>query len=337
MENAGPLWQRVRLPMSAGGQSQWRRHLITVPYSVLQFVLIYVLRPFPVLVTLTTGFGAAVRVLNILCFVLVLQALLLAAMPHQGGARLMAVERHLVAFLSLPEGLSPAMLAAGLVIVSYLLLLGCHIAYQKVLGRLVARAGARLSHDMDLSALADAKARTLITTATTNGIKVSEVVVFQVLMFALIFVFDFRIALILGIGCAAALVAIVIVRKSSIAHRNDIQDSRRDYFRSHSREGALATAYHTAQERLRYRQGVAPGWDAMVLGVVVAAVIVLLSIFEVDIMEHAAYAILLVFAMRFAIIYTRDLAKSLSALFDLRTDQTLKAAMRKEDKSKRGQ
>ena len=47
--------------------------------------------------------------------------------------------------------------AAGLVVVTYLLLLGCHIAYQKILGRLVIAAGSRLSREMELSATADAK------------------------------------------------------------------------------------------------------------------------------------------------------------------------------------
>lgn len=290
------------------------RHLL----RLLNATWTYVVRPAPMRFIVAAVLGVGLRCLAVLCFVLTIQALLLAALPDRGGF-LSNAEEVLLTWAGVSAA-NPALLAAVVVVAAFSIQLVLQYIYNWFLGGVIGTTTESLL-DANVGTRIP-EARRIAKLIATQSVKCTEIGVFLVAACLSLYFFDTLILAGMVIGGAVALIVFVFTRKSGPNSRLQLDAMR---YSIGSERDSTATEFLEKDERFRFKRSVESGMDGFVLGALTAFLVVLFVIADIELgPEKSAYAVILVFSLRYAIVYVRELGRSVSSLLDLRVERLLK-------------
>lgn len=259
----------------------------------------------------------ALRCLTIGCFFVTVQALVIAAFPERGGL-LSGFEHKLLRNVAMLEQMNLAVLSAGLVVVAYLGQLVVQFIYQRFVGKLIAETTTQLRGFQPEARIVEI--RRIATVLATNSVKTSEILGFLLTLGCVLAFFNILILAGLAVGGAAALAVFVWAGRWNVRHRKRIEIEKQAVA-----SNGDASAFIAADEQARFTKQISSGKEGAVIGIFTAFIIILFVGAEISIdNEKAVYSIILVFSLRYAIIYVRELGRGLSGLLDLRAEKMVK-------------
>lgn len=279
-----------------------------------------VIKPAPVLYAASFVLGVMLRCLTILCFVATLQALLIAAVPDGGGV-LARVERWVASSILPGASVNLALMAAALVVLAFLVQLMVQHLYNQVLGLLINSSATSLAVGTGENDLVER--RRVATTLATSGVKISEIGAFLFFLCLVILLFSPLALAALLMGGALALAAFVWIRKSELLNKLRLDVAKKSLRATLSAEAV--EEYSAADERNRSKKSTAVAVEGFVIGVFTAYIVVIFVVSNITIdPQMAIYAVVLVFSLRYAVIYVREMGRAFSSLLDLRAEKLLK-------------
>lgn len=245
------------------------------------------------------------------------QALVIAAFPERGGL-LAGVEHVLLKHAGMLEEMNLAILSAGFVVLIYLCQLAVQIAYQKLVGKLIEHTTMQLRNLQPGAKIVEI--RRIATVLVSNSVKTSEILGFLLTLGCVLAFFNILILAGLAAGGAVALVVFVWVNRWNLRHRKNIEVEKQALGNS----GDIS-AFIAADERARFDKQISSGKEGAIIGMFTAFIIIVFVEADINIdATKAVYSLILVFALRYAIIYVRELGRGVSGLLDLRTEKIVK-------------
>lgn len=267
--------------------------------------------------------GAVSRALVVACFVATIQALLLVALPDGGGSigRLLGPvgeDRENIVYV-----------AIGLVVLLYGLQLLVQSAYQRLLGMAILAAEAAMEGGATNKKLVPTGRKISVAACTATG-KAGEILLFQLFLAVAIALFDWRL-LVIFVSCAVLIFPLFLFIGGGHVWRGKSAASARQALASCAPEAVTSCAmdFRAAEEEFRYRKQLGPAMEGMVIGTFTALIILGIVLLNLRFSETFLPVFFMVFALRYAIVYVRELARALTALFDLRAEQLLYMAQGK--------
>ena len=279
-----------------------------------------VVLPAPSAYLIGSALGVLLRFLTVACFVITLQALVIAALPESGGLLAHAEEW---ALSGLPTGapVNLALLSAGLVVVAFTLQLGVNFAYQRVLGALIERSTSHLIWADPQVSVVDC--RRIATVLATSAVKISEISAFLLVLGLVVVLFSPLVLLALAAAGLVALAAFVWFRRGALRTKVRLVAVKKRLGKSPSRDATAA--FFDADERHRFSKNLGIGIEGFIIGIYVAFIVTVFVFSDVSVRpEMTLYSIALVFSLRYAIVYVRELGRAFSSLLDLRAERSLK-------------
>lgn len=276
-----------------------------------------VVRPSPVAFICATVFGIILRCLTIVCFFVTVQALIIAALPQKGGL-LAGAEHAMLRYAPILEQVNLAILSAILVVLAYLSQLFVQYIYQKFVGKIIITTTSQLTRFQPEAKIFHV--RRIANVMVTNSVKTSEILGFLLALGSVLSFFNVFILVALGVGGAAALAFFVWGSRWSLWHKRRTEAEKQAVVTSGD-----ATAFIAADERARFNKQMSSGKEGAIIGLFTAFIIIVFVSADISIdADKAVHSVIIVFALRYAIIYVRELGRGVSGLLDLRAEKLVK-------------
>ncbi|MGC4026170.1 MAG: hypothetical protein QM744_14110 [Mesorhizobium sp.] len=274
--------------------------------------------PQPARFLLSVLSGALLRALIVLCFVATIQALLVAAKPGSGYLHKITSLEHFAPLTHRREALFMAMIVIILFILQFILQ---HI-YQSQVGKGITNCSKQLYLKDIQGAKNYISARRAGAIMYDASVKSGEICVFLLTLYGLLLWFDWRIFAAMFVLGGLSLATLIYTFRHSPWRLKAREAQKQSLLRSSEAElNANITKYDEEDEKVRFRRLLAPGIEGLTIAAFTAFLVIALAESGVDTRGHSVLAIVLVFSMRYAIVYIRDLGRSLNSIFELRTEQ----------------
>ncbi|MBX3596016.1 MAG: hypothetical protein KF874_00455 [Rhizobiaceae bacterium] len=269
---------------------------------------------------ITAILGASLRVLTVLCFVATIQALLVAAKPDSGYLHILTKAANLPPLSHEKE----SMIMAGLVVVLFVTQFVIQNIYQALLGKGVSVCAENIYSRQERKPQNYVFSRRAGVAMYEAAVKSSEICLFLSALYLILALFDHRIFLAMVLLGAIALLILIYgfrnrpwrIRARETA-KAALLKSPPDEVESNIRK------FDAEDEAVRFKRHLAPGIEGLTIAAFTAFLVIVVAFSGVDTRGHAALTIVLVFSMRYAIVYVRDLGRSITALLELRADKTV--------------